>query len=482
MPPTPPIIDSTRSDATSAVSKVQSDTVTEKSDRHPRDILNTFAEQWKVDFNSKAFAEKLDEMDPLKHFRDEFYIPKIRTLPKAEKSSKNNDDDSVYLCGHSLGLQPKRVRKAIDTWLNDWANLGVYGHVHGANPFAYCDYPCIPIMSGLVGGNANEVGVMNQLTTNLHFMMISFYRPTPTRFKILYEERAFPSDEYAIDSQIRFHGYDPSKTSIRVKPRQGETYIRTEDIVKIIEEQGSSIALVLLSGVQYYTGQLFDIPTITRVAHEQGCIVGWDLAHAVGNVPLKLHDWNVDFAVWCTYKYLNASAGAIGGIFIHSNQFNQDYPHLDGWWGNRAETRFEMRPEMDRAVGADGFRISNPSIHQCATLAASLEVFGDAGIENLRKKSKLLTQYLYDLIENEVNQSPSHFKVQILTPSDPEQRGAQISFRIIDVNAREIFELLEKSGVCLDLRGDVIRIAPIPLYNSFMDVYQFVSLLKSLRI
>ncbi|CAF0746055.1 unnamed protein product [Rotaria sordida] len=447
----------------------------------PQDILNHLSKKWNVSITSEEFARKLDENDSLRNLRDEFYLPKLGSLPKVDKSRTDLQSDCIYLCGHSLGLQPKRVRTFIDTWLKDWADLGVYGHTYGTNPFAYCDYPCIPTLKKLLGAEDNEVGVMNQLTTNIHFMMVSFYRPTSERFKILYEERAFPSDEYAFRSQIRYHGYKTEEAVLTIKSRENEDYIRTEDILELLEQQGQSIALVFLSGVQYFTGQLFDIETITRTAQQYGCVVGWDLAHAVGNIPLKLHDWNVDFATFCSYKYLNSGAGCVGGIFVHSNHFNKEYPKFDGWWGNQDETRFQMNTEIVRGLGANGFRISNPSIHQCATLAASLQVFEEAGIENLRTKSKLLTQYLEYLIEHEMNPSSTHFKIDILTPTDPEQRGAQLSFRIIGVDVRQLFTELERSGVCLDVRGNVIRVAPIPLYNSFMDVYRFVLLLQTIK-
>lgn len=449
----------------------------------PQDLLEYQAEKWQISMTDEQFAKKLDENDPLKSFRNEFFFPKIGTLPQADKSRSDLESDSVYLCGHSLGLQPKRVRKYIDYWLNDWANLGVYGHVHGKNPFAFCDNPCIPTLKKLLGAKDNEVAVMNQLTTNIHFMMVSFYRPTSQRYKILYEERAFPSDEYAIKSQIRFHGYDPADAAIPFKPRENEVCIRTEDILDLLEQQGESIALILFSGVQYYSGQLFDIKTITRTGQQYGCTVGWDLAHALGNVPLEMHDWNVDFAVFCTYKYLNSGAGCVGGVFVHSKHFDKKYPRLDGWWGNQEKTRFQMKPDIERCIGANGFRVSNPSIHQCATLAASLEIFEEADIEKIRTKSKLLTQYLQYLIETEINSSnnPSHFRIQILTPIDPEQRGAQLSLRVTGIDGPVLFNQLQKLGVCLDLRNDVIRIAPAPLYNSFTDLYRFVSLLKTIQ-
>jgi len=468
------------------VSSPMSELVCNGKDLHltPQDLLENQANKWQVSMTDEQFARKLDENDPLKSFRNEFFYPKVGTLPRADKSQVDPESDSIYLCGHSLGLQPKRVRKYIDYWLNDWADLGVYGHLNGKNPFALCDNPCIPTLKKLLGAEDNEVAVMNQLTSNIHFMMISFYRPTAQRFKILYEERAFPSDEYAIKSQIRLHGYDPSDAAIPLKPRENETCIRTEDILDLLEQQGDSIALVLFSGIQFYSGQLFDIKTITHAAQQRGCTVGWDLAHATGNVPLQLHDWNVDFAVFCSYKYLNSGAGCVGGIFVHSKHFDKDFPRFDGWWGNQDKTRFQMKPDIERCIGANGFRVSNPSIHQCAALAASLEVFDEAGIERLRSKSKLLTQYLQYLVETEINSSnnTNNLRIKILTPKDPEQRGAQLSFRVIGVDGTQLFEQLEQLGVCLDLRNDVIRIAPAPLYNSFSEVYRFVSLLKTIQI
>ncbi|CAF0891671.1 unnamed protein product [Adineta steineri] len=405
----------------------------------PRDILKSKAEKWQLNMASEEFARKLDQNDLLRHFREEFYYPTNDSHVQDEKSHANANNECIYLCGHSLGLQPKRVRKWIDVWLNDWAKLGVRGHFEGSNPFSDCDNRCIPTLNSLVGAQNGEVA-------------ISFYRPTSDRFKILYEERCFPSDEYAIESHLKLHQVDSTAGKVILRARQNETYIRTEDVIELLKEHGDSIALLLLGGIQFYTGQLFDIETITRVAQQYGCVVGWDLAHVVGNVPVKLHDWNVDFAVWCSYKYLNGGSGGVGGIFIHSKHFDNEYPSLNGWWGNRKETKFLMKPNIDRDCGAKGFRVSTPSIHQCATLAASLEV-----------------------------KSSSNIKIQILTPDDPEQRGAQLSLRIINVNAREVFDELTRLGVVLDIRNDVIRVAPTPLYNSFMDVYRFVSLFKTIQ-
>jgi len=348
----------------------------------------------------------------------------------------------------------------------------------GSNPWAKCDNPCIPVMSLLVGGQIKEVAVMNQLSSNLHFMMTAFYRPKGDRYKILYEEHAFPSDQYAINSQIKMRGYDPDDAKIIVKARKGESCLRHEDIIDILRREGHSIALVMFGGVHYYTGQLFDIETITNVAHEQGCCVGWDLAHAVGNVPLQLHKWQVDFAVWCTYKYLNSGAGCIGGVFVHSNHFKNDHlTTLDGWWGNRESTRFAMLDNIDRDNGANGFRVSNPSIHQCATLAASLEIFEEVGIDQLRAKSVILTQYLQYLLKTEL-QDTGICEFTILTPLNSQERGAQLSFRPHHVTPQQIHDELEKVGIVMDIRDDIIRVAPAPLYNSFVDVFHFVSLFK----
>ncbi|CAF0812466.1 unnamed protein product [Didymodactylos carnosus] len=440
------------------------------------------SQEWNVELKSEVFAKKMDLNDPLQYLRGEFYYPKMGGLPKVDKSRINVNDDSIYLCGHSLGLQPKRTKKYLDLCLDDWAKLGVYGHYYGFMPWAKCDYPCLPTMCKLVGGQMGEVGVMNQLTTNLHFVMISFYRPTSERYKILYECQAFPSDSYAINSQIEFHGFNPKDAKLILSPRKDETYIRTNDIIDILKKEGKSIALVLFSGVQYYNGQVFDMETITRVAHEQGCVVGFDIAHAAGNIPMKLHDWNVDFAVWCTYKYLNSGAGCIGGFFIHSNHFHSKLPKLDGWWSNRDSTRFQMLTDIDREENANGYRISNPSIHQCAALAASLSIFEEVGIDKLHEKSRLLTQYLQYLIENELNNNQKCLSFQILTPNDPDQRGAQLSLKPVEITAQILFDELEKRGVVVDIRHDIIRVAPIPSYNSFFDIYQFISVLKTIDI
>ncbi|CAF0911182.1 unnamed protein product [Didymodactylos carnosus] len=393
-------------------------------DQTPEQFLQEKCDQWSLNIHSEEYARKMDECDPLRYVRNEFFYPKMSALPYVDKDRVNNDDECIYLCGQSLGLMPKRAKEHLLNAMNDWATLGVYGHYIGKNPWAKCDYPCLPEISLLVGGSVEEVGVMNQLSTNLHFMM-------------------------------------------------GETFIRTEDIIEILKRDGKSIALVMMSGVHYYTGQLFDMEAITHAAHEQGCIVGFDLAHAVGNVPLKLHDWNVDFAVWCTYKYLNSGAGCIGGLFVHSNNFQREWPQLHGWWGNKASTRFKMLDDIDREIGANGYRISNPSIHQCAVLAASMQIFEETGIDQLRSKSLILTQYLQHAIEIQFSDTFTN-----LTPTNHFQRGAQISLRPKEITAQQLHDEMEKMGVVIDIRDDIIRIAPVPLYNSFYDVYRFITILR----
>ncbi|CAF2872877.1 unnamed protein product [Rotaria sp. Silwood2] len=452
------------------------------ADQSPQSFLNTKSHQWQLQLNTKQFAIRMHNEDPLAHMRRNFFYPKMATLPNVDKNRIKSNDECIYLCGQSLGLMPVRTVEYMSAFMNDWASLGVYGHFMGSNPWAKCDSPCIPVMSLLVGAQIKEVAVMNQLSSNLHFMMTAFYQPKDDRYKILYEEHAFPSDQYAINSQIKMRGYDPKDAKIILKARKGENCLRIEDILDILRREGHSIALVMFGGVHYYTGQLFDIETITRIAHEQGCCVGWDLAHAVGNVPLHLHDWQVDFAVWCTYKYLNSGAGCIGGIFVHINHFKNDHlTTLDGWWGNRESTRFSMLDNIDRDNGANGFRVSNPSIHQCATLAASLENFEEVGIDQLRAKSVILTQYLQYLLKVEL-QDTGICQFTLLTPSNAQERGAQLSLRPHNVTAQQIHDELEKVGVVIDIRDDIIRVAPTPLYNSFLDVFHFVSLFKEVVI
>ncbi|MBL7961445.1 kynureninase [bacterium] len=413
--------------------------------------------------NDKTFALEMDSTDPLKDFRDRFYIP-----------LQNNGEPCIYFCGNSLGLQPKAARAHIEQELKDWERLGVDGHFHAKRPWLdYHEY-LTEKTAKIVGAMPVEVVNMNSLTVNLHLMMVTFYRPTPSRHKILIERGAFPSDQYAVNSQIRFHNYDPSSSLIEMSPREGEDTIHTEDIEKKISEEGGSIALVLFGSVNYYTGQVFDIERITKAAHAKGCTVGFDLAHAAGNIILKLHEWGSDFAVWCTYKYLNAGPGSIAGCFVNERHLaNSDLKRFAGWWGHDKKTRFLMGPDFQPIPSAEGWQLSNPSIIQLAALNASLEIFDEAGMDKLQKKSELLTSYLEYLIMD-LNSD----QIDIITPSDVSKRGCQLSVRFKQ-NGKRMFQKLIDYGVICDWREpDVIRLAPVPLYNSFIDVYSFVQNLK----
>jgi kynureninase len=412
-----------------------------------------------VEFKAtKEFAAAQTARDPLAHFRERFHIPKMP-----------DGSDCIYLCGQSLGLQPKSAREYVEQELQDWARLGVDAHLQARNPWMpYHELLTAPI-SRLAGALPIEVVAMNSLTVNLHLMMVSFYRPTSQRHKILIEANAFPSDQYAVKSQIQYHGYDPANSLIEVAPRAGETWIRTEDIEKLIVTEGEKIALVMFGGVNYYSGQAFDFSRITEAGHLKGCVVGFDLAHAIGNLPLKLHDWNVDFAVWCSYKYLNAGPGAIAGCFVHERHARDPkLPRFAGWWGHDKENRFRMRPDFHAISGADGWQLSNPSILSAAALRASLDIFDEAKIEHLRAKSESLTSYLEFLLD----QKPSK-KFSIITPRDSSHRGAQLSLRVSE-NGRAICDALAKEGIICDWREpDILRVAPVPLYNTFLDVHTF---------
>lgn len=413
--------------------------------------------------NSRSFAQILDSKDPLRRFRNRFHIPKHK-----------NGKPCVYLCGNSLGLQPKTARAFVEQELKDWEKLGVEGHFHAKNPWlSYHEY-LTEKTAKIFGAKPGEVVNMNSLTVNLHLMMVTFYRPTAKRHKILMEQSAFPSDQYAIASQIRFHGFDPKTSLIEMKPREGEDIIRIEDIEQKIAKEGASIALVLFGGINYYTGQIFDMKRITRAAHAKGCVAGFDLAHAAGNIVMKLHDWDVDFAVWCTYKYLNAGPGSIAGCFINERHTkNAKLNRFAGWWGHDKKTRFLMGPDFHPMSTAEGWQLSNPPILQLAALNASLEIFDEVGMSALRKKSELLTAYL-DFLINELNSR----HVSIITPYEASQRGCQLSIRFGQYG-KKIFKNLIRQGVICDWREpDVIRLAPVPLYNSFLDVYTFVQILK----
>ncbi len=406
------------------------------------------------------FARSLDRSDPLRSFRSRFHIPKV------------NGKESVYLIGNSLGLQPKTTKKFINEELEDWAQLGGEGHEHSRRPWLYYHKLTKNALAKITGAKPSEVVAMNQLTVNLHLMMVSFYRPTQKRYKILTEAGAFSSDQYAFESQIKFHGLHPSKALIELKPRKGEYTLRTEDILDAIHEHRNELALVIFGGVQYYTGQFFDIKSITAAGHKAGALVGFDLAHAVGNVPVDLHKNNVDFAVWCSYKYLNAGPGAIAGAFVHERHAsNTTLPRFAGWWGHHEGERFQMKKGFKPMPGADGWQLSNVPVFQSAALLASLELFNEAGIAALRKKSIQLT----DLLEFLLWQIPTYGKdFVIITPANPAERGCQLSL-LMKRDGKKLFNKLTQSGVIADWREpDVIRVAPVPLYNSFEDVVRMV--------
>jgi kynureninase len=411
--------------------------------------------------NTLAFAQQLDKEDSLAIFRDEFHL--------LQKDGK----PAVYLCGNSLGLQPQRAKAAIDQELKDWAELGVEGHFDGKNPWMYYHHFLTEKAAKVVGAKPSEVVVMNNLTANLHLMMVSFYRPTQTRYKIMMEVSAFPSDQYAMETQARFHGFNPDDAIIELKPREGEYTLRTEDIVAKMKEHKDDLAIVMMGGVNYYTGQAFDLQTITQAAHAVGATVGFDCAHAAGNLNLKLHDWDVDFAVWCTYKYLNSGPGGTSGVFVHERHGNNpDLIRFAGWWGHDEKERFQMKKGFKPMEGAAGWQLSNAQIFPMAIHKASLELFDEAGIENLRAKSEKLTAYLEFMLIDYKDQ------LTIITPSNPSERGCQLSI-IVKENGKKLFDYLNENGIMPDWREpDVIRMSPVPMYNSFEDVYRIGVALK----
>jgi kynureninase len=405
----------------------------------------------------------MDARDPLAHFRERFCFPNTKTK-----------EDCIYLCGHSLGLQPKTASAYVEQGLRDWAQFGVEGHFHAENPWVPYHRLLTQQTAALVGAQPAEVVVMNSLTVNLHLMMTSFYRPTAKRHKILIERGAFPSDQYAVQSQIRFHGLEPESSLLELTPRPGETCMRDEDVGSLIDREGDSIALILLGGVNYVTGQVFDMAEITKAGQRKGCVVGFDLAHAAGNISLRMHDWGPDFAVWCSYKYLNGGPGCVGGCFVHERHARAwELPRFAGWWGHDEKTRFQMGPNFNPMAGAEGWQLSNPPILALAALRASMEIFAEAGMERLRAKSVLLTGYMEFLL---MQQASSKFSV--ITPREEERRGAQLSIRAAS-QGRELCDRLAKAGVIGDWREpDTFRVAAVPLYNSFHDVYRFVKRLS----
>lgn len=413
--------------------------------------------------SDEAFALQLDAQDPLSSYRNRFYIP------------RHKGADTVYFTGNSLGLQPKTARAAIEQEMQDWQDLGVEGHFHGKNPWFHYHKFLTDKTARLVGAKPSEVVVMNNLSVNLHLLMVSFYRPDADRYKIIMEAGAFPSDQYAAETQVKFHGFDPAQAIVEVAPRQGERHLRTEDILQTIHAHGPQTALVLFSGVQYYTGQLFNIPEITRAAHSAGAVAGFDLAHAAGNVKLNLHDNGVDFAAWCSYKYLNSGPGSVSGLFVHEKHgSNPDLPRFAGWWGHEEESRFLMKKGFIPAKGAAGWQISNAPVFSMAVHNASLAIFDEAGMEQLAEKGRLLNRFLeFHVMDAAGNNDKLSF--EIITP---EERGCQLSI-LTGPNGKELFNYLMENGVIVDWREpNVIRMAPVPLYNSFMDIYRFGKLLK----
>ncbi len=415
--------------------------------------------------NARQFAIDMDRQDPLQLYRSKFHFP-----------TQDNGEPYLYFCGNSLGLQPITVQHSINQELEDWRKYGVEGHIHARNPWLPYHEFLTDSMAKIVGGKAHEVVVMNTLSVNLHLMMVSFYRPTKTRYKILIEHDAFPSDKYAVASQVKFHGFDPSIAIIELKAREGEYTIRKEDIEMAIHTSGHEIALVMIGNTNYYTGQLFDMKAITDIAHMHGCMVGFDCAHGAGNVPLNLHESGADFAVWCSYKYLNSGPGSVGGCFVHERHASdRAIPRFEGWWGHNKATRFGMRDAFDPIYGAEAWQLSNPPILSLAAIKASLDIFESAGMANLITKSKSLTAYLEFLIHAMDNEN-----IHIITPADPDQRGAQLSIRVAKAD-KSVYDKLISQGVIADWREpDVIRVAPTALYNSYVDVFDFVEILQSI--
>ncbi len=411
-------------------------------------------------------ARNLDAADPLARFRHEFHIPK-----------RPDGQEETYFCGDSLGLQPKRTAAYIHDELRTWRERAVRGHFETEHPWVACHERLADNTAALVGALPSEVVVMNSLTVNLHLMMVSFYRPTRERFKILIEDHAFPSDHYAVMSQLRFHGLEPASALVTVAPREGEELLRQEDLDAVLDREGGRLALVLLPGVQYYTGQAFDLQALVQHGHRIGAVVGFDLAHAAGNMVLKLHDWDVDFACWCTYKYLNSGPGSVGCCFVHERHgHTTGRPRLAGWWGHDKKSRFLMGPAFDPIPGAEGWQLSNPSILSLAAVRASLDVFAEAGgIVPLRLKSVALTGYLEFLLRERLGT-----RIEIVTPSDPDQRGCQVSIRVggARLHGKELLRQIEAAGVACDFREpNAVRVAPVPLYNTFTEVYGFVDIL-----
>lgn len=418
--------------------------------------------------NNLEFARDLDAKDVLKSFRQHFFIP------------QHEGKDCVYFTGNSLGLQAKTTSEYVQQELDDWARLGVEGHFQAKNPWMPYHEIFPKLLSKIVGCRENEVVVMNSLTVNLHLLMVSFYRPTKQRYKIICEAKAFPSDQYAFETQAKYHGFDPADAVIEVAPREGEHILRTEDIISTIQQHNDSVAVVLFGGINYYTGQLFDMKAITAAAHAVGAYAGFDLAHAAGNVELHLHDWQVDFACWCSYKYLNSSPGGIAGAYIHEKHAaDTTLPRFAGWWGYKKDTRFKMEKGFEAIPTAEGWQLSNAPVLLMAAHKASLDIFEAAGMDRLHTKRKRLAAYLHFIL-HDINDRQPEKVIEIITPADEKERGCQVSMLMLQ-RGKEIFDALTKQGVVADWREpNVIRVAPVPLYNSFEDIYRFGEIIRSI--
>ena len=415
--------------------------------------------------NSLDFAKQLDQEDPISYLRNEFHIPRDK-----------NGKEWLYFTGNSLGLQPKITSKYIEQELDDWANFGVEGHFEAKNPWLSYHELLTDTMAKVVGAKPVEVVVMNTLTTNLHLLMVSFYQPSKTKYKIIIESDAFPSDRYAVQSQLSFHGFDPEEALIEWKPKEGKELLDLEDLKSILDSQGDEVALLLIGGVNYYTGQYLDIKKIAELGHAKKCMVGIDLAHGAGNIQPNLHDSSIDFAAWCTYKYLNSGPGSLSGLFVHEKHAQRkDLPRFAGWWNHNKETRFNMRQPFDVMEGAEGWQLSNPPILSMAAIKASLDIFEKVGMDALVKKSKKLTGF-FEYLVNEIASDT----IKIITPTNPNERGCQLSLQVKNAD-KNLHKKLTENNIITDWREpDVIRCAPVPMYTSFEDVYHMVTILESL--
>ena len=415
--------------------------------------------------NSLDYAKQLDQEDPISYLRNQFHIPR-------DKHGK----EWLYFTGNSLGLQPKITSKYIEQELDDWANFGVEGHFEAKNPWLSYHELLTDTMAKVVGAKPVEVVVMNTLTTNLHLLMVSFYQPSKTKYKIIIESDAFPSDRYAVQSQLSFHGFDPEEALIEWKPKEGKELLELEDLKSILDSQGDEVALLLIGGVNYYTGQYLDIKKIAELGHAKKCMVGIDLAHGAGNIQPNLHDSSIDFAAWCTYKYLNSGPGSLSGLFVHEKHAQRkDLPRFAGWWNHNKETRFNMRQPFDVMSGAEGWQLSNPPILSMAAIKASLDIFDKVGMSALLNKSKKLTGFFEYLIHEIASDT-----IKIITPTHPNERGCQLSLQVKNAD-KNLHKKLTENNIITDWREpDVIRCAPVPMYTSFEDVYCMVKTLESL--